>query len=300
MFAFAEDEGPATRLAGALGAPLGRVQLHRFPDGEALTSVAQPSAHTILYRSLARPDDKLMPLLLAADGLRRAGAGQVTLVAPYMPYLRQDKVFAPGQPLSRDVLGRLLGEAFDRIVTVEPHLHRTPDLGSVFMGRRVDVVSVADLFAREIGREGAPIIVGPDAESEPWTAALAGAIGTDHLVFQKKRSGDRQVELRLAAESSVSGRRTVLADDICSSGGTLIAAVRELRARGAASIEIFVAHALFSPATEAALRAVGAVRIVSTDSCPHATNRIQLADTLARVLIQAEAGRAAGPASEEP
>lgn len=284
VFAFVEDEAPAQRLADALGVPCHPIHHHHFPDRESLTTVTGGHDPVLLFRRLDRPDDKLMPLLLAADALRRTGARRLVLVAPYMPYLRQDKVFAPGQSLSRDVFGAALGPAFDRIVTVEPHLHRTPDLAAVFPGTRVSALSTAELFARSIGHQGRPLIVGPDAESEPWAAAVAGALDADHVVFAKHRRGDADVCLELPRQTEAKGRRVVLVDDICSSGATLLAAIDALRSRGAASVEILVAHALFSAAVETDLRQAGAWRIISTDSCDHPTNDLQLAGLLAGAL----------------
>ena len=54
---------------------------------------------------------KLMRALLTADALRRAGAPRVTLVAPYLAYMRQDRVFRPGEPISQRVLGQRLCRA---------------------------------------------------------------------------------------------------------------------------------------------------------------------------------------------
>jgi len=286
VFAFAEDAAPAARLAAELGRRSNEIALHRFPDGEGLPLVEDVPATAILYRSLDDPDPKLMPMLLAADALRRAGAARVVLAAPYLPYLRQDAVFRPGEPLSRDVLGALVGPAFDRIVTVAPHLHRTSDLTPVFAGAPVSVLSAAELLAQEIGSAGEPVIVGPDAESEPWVAEVARALNAPHLVFEKHRSGDRRVELTLPADIDVSGRRLALVDDICSSGGTLAAALRALADRGAARMEVAIVHALFDARTEARLMRAGARRIVSTDSCEHPTNAIHLAGLLAGALRQ--------------
>jgi ribose-phosphate pyrophosphokinase len=283
IFAFEDDHAPAQRLADELQAPLHPVHLHRFPDGEALLTVAGGHDTALLYRGLDRPDDKVLPLRLAADALRRTGVKRLVLVAPYLPYLRQDKVFQPGQPLSRDVLGAVVGPGFDRIVTVEPHLHRTHDLRPVF-GCPVTALSVAPLFAHAINGCGATLVVGPDAESEPWAAAVAQARGGDHAVFKKRRFGDADVALRLPDGLDVAGRKIVLVDDICSSGATLITATRELHARGAATIDVLVTHALFSPQTASTLRQAGVRRIVSTDSCRHPTNGIQLAGLLASAL----------------
>ncbi|HEX6861018.1 MAG TPA: ribose-phosphate diphosphokinase [Caulobacteraceae bacterium] len=281
VHAFEEDAAPAERLARALGLPLRRIALHRFPDGEGMPVVGGAEGTALLYRALDRPDGKLMPLLLATDAMRRAGAKRVVLVAPYMPYLRQDRVFAPGQPLSRDVLGRVIGEAFDRVVTVEPHLHRTADLTPVF-GTPVTSLSAARELARAIGAAGDPLLIGPDAESEQWVEKVADELGADFIVFAKERLGDRRVRLTLPAGAKVAGRRVVLVDDICSSGGTLEAAAAAVT--GAASVEIAIVHALFDEAARARLAAAGVSSIVSTDSCAHPTNAIHLAPLLASAL----------------
>lgn len=284
VFAFADDSPPATRFAAQLGAPLHPIHLHRFPDGETLPTVAQGFDSVFLYRSLDRPNEKIVPLLLAADALRRAGTERIVLVAPYLPYLRQDKVFAPGQPLSRDVLGGVLGPAFDRIVTVAPHLHRTGDLAPVFGGTPIDVLTVAPLLARGLGGGPPPLVVGPDAESEPWASAVARALGAEALVLGKTRCGDDAVKLMAPRTVSVASRRTVLVDDICSSGATLAEAARLLHAKGAASVEAVVVHALFDDAAATSLRHAGISRIASTDSCRHPTNRIYIAGLLADAL----------------
>lgn len=284
VYSFPEDAEPAGRLAEALARPWRAIALHRFPDGESLPTVEAAAKTAILYCALNDPDAKLMPLLLAADALRRAGAQRLVLVAPYMPYLRQDMVFAPGQPLSRDVMGALLGPAFDRIVTVEPHLHRTSELSPVFAGRTVTVLSAAGLLADAIGPAGDPLIIGPDAESEPWAAGVASHLGADHLVFDKQRFGDRAVGLTLRPGSAIGGRRVALVDDICSSGGTLVEAIKAVVARGASAVEVAVVHALFDAEAQARLVAAGAQRVVSTDSCRHPTNAIHLAGLIAGAL----------------
>lgn len=286
VFAFHEDRLPAKRLAAALGVGLQPVDLHILPDGESLPSVSGAAETVLLYRSLDRPDAKLMPLLLAGDALRRAGARRLVLVAPYLPYLRQDAVFEPGQPLSRDVIGALLGPRFERIVTVEPHLHRTADLTPVFAGTPVTALSAAALLAARIGPTEDPVIVGPDEESQPWVMRIAETLGAPHLVLRKHRHGDREVELEMPAGACVTGRRLAIVDDICSTGGTLIGAVRRLRAAGAASVDIAVVHALFKPGVGATLQRMGVGSVISTDACPHPSNRIRVAGLLADALLE--------------
>jgi ribose-phosphate pyrophosphokinase len=283
--AFEDDLIAAQSLARALGLSLHLVSMHRFPDGEGLPRAPSGAFdQLIIYRSLAHPDAKLLPLLLLADAERRTGVGKLTLVAPYMPYLRQDAVFTPGQPVSRDVIGRLLGGAFDLILTVQPHLHRTRDLAAVFAPAQIQAISAADTLAHAIGAAGDPIIVGPDAESRPWAQSVAARLGAPELLLAKTRLGDRQVQIDVPAAAELTGRRVVLIDDICSTGNTLKVAARALLAAGAARVEIVVVHALIGQDDLEALLAEGVASFTSTDSCAHPTNQISLANLLARRL----------------
>ena len=117
-----------------------------------------------------------------------------------------------------------------------------------------------------------------------WTAALARTLGARHLSISKVRQGDRMVELTWPEADQVEAHAVILADDICSTGATLEAALRHLSRMDPASIDVVVAHALFDGATEARLRKAGARRLISTDSCPHPTNAAPLADMMAQAL----------------
>src|SRR3546814_8999402 len=78
----------------------------------------------------------------------------------------------------------------------------------------------------------APLIIGPDSESEQWAGAIAGHIGPPHVVFTKTRRGDRDVIIAAANLSAWKGRTPVLVDDVISSGHTLENAAREIREQG--------------------------------------------------------------------
>jgi len=109
-----------------LRVPLRRISIHQFPDGETLASIGQRRTRSdaIIVRRLDNPNLKILQTLFVADALRRSGARKVTLVVPYFPYLRRDKVFHHGQALSAKVFGELIGHRFDRVITIDPHLHR--------------------------------------------------------------------------------------------------------------------------------------------------------------------------------
>ncbi|WP_375310005.1 ribose-phosphate diphosphokinase [Bradyrhizobium sp. A5] len=277
----------ARRLAARLGLACDEIALHRFPDGELRVAVAPVADTTILYAPLDQPNDKLIALLFAAEALRRGGAKRLVLVAPYLCYMRQDIAFHAGEAISQHAIGTLLATIVDRVVTVDAHLHRTPDIGAVFPGIEAANLSAMPAIADALAAAGvdpATIVIGPDAESEPWVKDLAGRLGLQHTVARKLRRGDRSVEIHFADAALLAGRPALMTDDIVSSGTTLMVAAKALKALGATSVDAVITHALFPPAMVGAFADAGIRSVRSTDSVPHPTNAIALDETLAAAL----------------
>jgi ribose-phosphate pyrophosphokinase len=283
----------AKRLAARLGVGLGvglgfdEIGVHRFPDGELRITVGPAAATTILYIPLDQPNEKLIALLLAAEALRRNGARRLVLVAPYLCYMRQDAAFHPGEAISQRAVGRLLATMMDRIITVDAHLHRTPDIADVFPGIEAENLSAMPAIASALTRSGvdpATVVIGPDAESAPWISDLAGRLELPYTVAKKTRRDDRSVQIELADPDLIRGRPALLVDDIVSSGGTLMVAAKMLKSAGATGIDAIVTHALFSPDMIAAFAQAGIRSVRSSDSVPHPTNAIALDEILAAAL----------------
>lgn len=287
---FAEGATQARQLAEALGLPSHEIATRRFPDGEALVQVAPQPGTALLFRALDRPDAKLVELLLAASALRDSGAERVVLVAPYLAYMRQDIAFAPGQAVSQRVIGTLIAVTFDALVTVDPHLHRTPHLSLVAPGIPAINVSAAPTIAAALAGQVAPdtVLVGPDEESLPWVQAVAAPLGLHAIVGHKVRHGDRDVRIALPEDADLAGRPTLLVDDLISSGGTLLTCAELLRAAGASSVAAVATHCLASDEDLARLSAHGIAPVMATDTVPCASAAIAMASALA------EAIRAAG------
>ncbi|WP_024889076.1 ribose-phosphate pyrophosphokinase [Luteimonas huabeiensis] len=279
------NEAFAARLAAALDAQVGRVETRRFPDGESYVRLhGDPAGRAVdLVCTLARPDPQFLPLVFAADAARELGAAQVNLIAPYLAYMRQDSRFRPGECITSRSFARLLSSTFDRLLTVDPHLHRHPALSAIY-AMPTATLQAAPLLAGWIAANvDAPLIVGPDEESEQWAGAIARGIGAPHAVLRKTRHGDRAVEIDVPDLSRHRGRTAVLVDDIASSGRTLAVAARKLSEQGFARPECVVVHALFADEAFAELAPLFA-RISSTDAVPHPSNRIALAPLLADAL----------------
>ena len=275
----------AADLARVLGVRCDTVEVHHFPDGESRVRLAEKVAgRAVLFCTLDRPNARLVELLLAAAAARERGAAHLTLVAPYLCYMRQDKAFRPGEVVSQRVIGRFLAGLFDRVVTVDPHLHRVATLGEAVPARDAVCLSAAPLIGRFLAaRGGRPLLLGPDEESAQWVSAAAAAGGLDFAVGRKERLGDREVRVRLP-EVPCAGRAVVLVDDVAATGRSLAETARQVLERGARSVAVLVTHPVFAGDAEAQLRSAGAGPLWSTDSISHPTNVISLAPLLADAL----------------
>ncbi len=281
-----DDEQPAALgLAQAAGLVPAPVQSHRFPDGEIRLRLpdALPE-RVVLLRTLDHPNEKLVELLLAARTARSLGARHVTLVAPYLAYMRQDIAFNPGEAVSQRIVGRFLAELFDAVITVDPHLHRVDTLQEAVPVGQAVVLSGAPLLADLIAqRRPGALLVGPDSESAQWVSQAAARHGFDHAVCTKQRHGDHAVEIELPA-LSVAGRAVVLMDDVASTGHTVAQAARLLRGAGAVSVDVAVTHALLSDDALRQLQAAGVGAFWSTDCVTHPSNVVKMAAPLAEAL----------------
>lgn len=289
VHAFPNGAGHAAALAGCLGIAFAPIGHHRFPDGESLVQVnpAMAPGCSLICCSLVDPNAKLVDLLLAASALRDNGAQQVMLVAPYLGYMRQDMAFAPGQAVSQRVVGRLLADHFDGVLTVDPHLHRIAALGDAVPGIAAVSVSAASVLAAALGEASDTVLAGPDAESRQWVEAIGHPAGLPVLVGAKQRHGDRAVTVTFDQPDMVRGRRVVLVDDVISSGTTLARAAEALLAAGASSVEVLATHCLASADDLARLTAAGITRIRATDSVAGPVATIPLAGLLADAIRKA-------------
>lgn len=284
VFGFAGQEAASERLARALGVPHRLVTVRQFPDGESLVRVEPSSATALLYRTLDHPNDKLVELLLAASALRDNGAERVILIAPYLAYMRQDTAFLPGEAVSQRVVGNLLAQHFDGLLTLDPHLHRTHSLGAIMPGMRAVSMSAAPLLAAALDPGNDPLLVGPDGEARQWVERIATRLSLEFILGRKRRNGDRDVQLEIPDAERAHGRRVVLVDDLISSGSTLAAAARLLRTAAAGKIEAIATHCLADKSDLEKLRRAGIASVRASDSVPGPVGILPIAPFLAEEI----------------
>ena len=285
IIALPGNEAMAERLARGVGAEIGQLETRQFPDGESYVRHADDVAgrHVVLVCTLDRPDTKFLRLAFAADAARQLGAAKVGLVAPYLSYMRQDRRFSPGEAISSATFASMVSSLVDWLVTVDPHLHRYGSLSEIY-SVPARVVRAAPLLSVWIKMHvSAPLIIGPDVESEQWVLDVANAVGAPYKVLRKVRKGDRLVEIEIPDLGAFSAHTPVLVDDIASSAKTMIETAGHLAARGMHPPVCLAVHGLFSDAAFDEL-AAKASTVVTTNSVTHPSNAIDIAPAMSATV----------------
>lgn len=284
LFCLSPDSDLAPRLAAAGGWHTGELEVRRFPDGESYVRYDTPvTGHPVLLLcSLDRPDAKLPALLFAAATARELGAISVGLICPYLPYMRQDRRFKPGEALAAALFARILSADLDWLVTVDPHLHRFRSLTDVYPIPAI-AVHAAPLISAWVAREiPKPLFIGPDEESEQWVSAVAREAGAPYRTLRKIRRGDRDVQVSVPDIAGLEDHTPVLVDDIASTARTMIETVWHVRSARLRSPICVVVHAIFAGDSYRELQQAGAARIVSTNTISHVSNAIDVSELLIR------------------
>ncbi len=260
-----------------------RVESRRFPDGETYLRLHDSVEGALVWvmATLRDPDPLALTLLFLADTARELGAASVGLAAPYLPYMRQDIRFQPGEAVTSRTFARVISQSFDRLVTVDPHLHRYPSLDVIY---RIPTAAApsAPAIARWISqRLPRPVVIGPDGESEQWVRDVAARVGCPVLVLTKQRLGDRSVEISLPQAAGLADRQPVLIDDIISSARTMATAVRHVRAVFRQAPACIGVHAVLAPDAMDVLQAAGAGEVVTCNTLAHAPGAIDVFGELA-------------------
>lgn len=286
VLAMPGNEALAGQLVSGLSAREVGMEWRRFPDGEAYVRICSDvsGVHVFIVCSLVNPDPKVPSLLFAARTARQLGASKITLVAPYLAYMRQDKAFKAGEAVTSACFSAWISQYFDDLVTVDPHLHRYNRLSEVYPIPS-QVLHAAPLIGRWVSVHVAnPLIVGPDDESRQWASEIASASDAPFTVLEKLRSGDRQVDVRLPDLARWQHHTPVLVDDIVSSGHTMIAAAQGLKTQGFSTLFCIAVHAVFADDAYAELTGIFD-RVVSTDTVPHTSNAIALAELISKGIL---------------
>ncbi len=260
-------------LARALGRPLGKCQLERFPDGELHVELQEDvrGRNVCLVQPTSPPvGENLLELLLMADACWRGGAARLTAVVPYFGYARHDRRSRPGEALGGRLVADLLERGhFDRIVAVNLH---TSSLEGCF-AMPLEHLDAAPMLAEAVRPLAGPgaVVVSPDLGAVKLAERYARTLGLPLAIVHKRRESGANVSVQ-GLVGEVKGLRPIIIDDLISTAGTIAATAETVRKEGCADeITVVATHALLvGPAVER-LSKVPIRRLISTDSVVHRT-----------------------------
>lgn len=272
----------AKSLHQALGYDLGNITLHQFPDEETvikIDSLVQDS-EIIFIANLEHPNSKLLPLLFAAETARELGAKKIGLIAPYLPYMRQDKRFHSGESVTSRYFATLISSYFDGLLTIDPHLHRWHSLTDIYTipAKTLHAIDAISTWIKMNVPNA--LLIGPDAESSQWVSEIAQKIDMPFLILDKVRKGDNLVEASMPNVGLYQNRTPILVDDIISTAATMIETVHHLKSLNMKPPICIGVHALFSGHAYDDLLTAGAKKIVTANTIAHASNQIDLKDII--------------------
>jgi len=286
ILAYPGNESLGTKLAKLLAGDLAEFRLRKFPDGESYVQfLKSPKGRELMVLcSLDRPDAKILPLIFLAETARELGATSVGLVAPYLSYLRQDRRFHEGEGVTSRYFSKLLSAYLDGLVTVDPHLHRIPELSQIY-SIPTRVVHAAPEISRWLkANVERPFLIGPDSESQQWVEGIATSLGAPFVVCQKERLGDREVKVIVPLDHLDSNHTPVLVDDIISTGRSMVAALVKIKAVTKITPVCIGVHAVFAQHAHRELLAAGAKRVVTCNTIAHPSNDIDLSLPLSEAV----------------
>lgn len=236
----------AKEVANYLGVELGKLELNRFPDGEIEVQIMENvrGRDVFILQTIALdPNNHLMELLIIVDALKRSSARSIAAVIPYFGYCRQDRKDKPRVPITAKLVANLLTNAgATRVLTMDLHAGQLQG----FFDIPVDNLYGRPLLTAAFKRfePNNLIVLAPDVGSVKLARAYAAQLGVDFAVVDKHRIDAERVEV-VTVIGDVKGKDVLLADDMSSTGGTLVSAAKACREKGAHRIFAAVTHGIF-------------------------------------------------------
>ncbi|MBU0459373.1 MAG: ribose-phosphate diphosphokinase [Nanoarchaeota archaeon] len=277
----------AKKIAKQLKCKFSPLTIKSFPDGDIYlkynTNLKKQKV-VIVQSFQPHADMSLFDIIFAAETAKDLGAKKVILVAPYLGYMRQDKRFHSGECISSRVMAKLLNNSVDKLITIDPHIHRYKSLKDIFTIPAVNLTAnnlIADYIEKHFKNE---VIIGPDWESYQWAEAIAKRINVEATVLKKERFSSRHVEVKIVKKIPISMKNVVIVDDIISTGHTVIEAAKKAKQFGARSISVIGVHGLFVENALMKLRKAGIKNIITTNCIEGKTAKIDVGSLLVREL----------------
>lgn len=242
----------AQEVGEHLGIPLGQITLGQFPDGEISVQILENvrGRDVFVLQTIALdPNFYLMELLIIIDALKRASARSVIPVIPYFGYCRQDRKDKPRVPITAKLIANLLTKAgASRLLSVDLHAGQLQGFFDIPVDNVHGKIPLIEA-CRQFNLKNC-VVVAPDIGSVKTARAFADELKVELAIINKHRVNALEVD-EVTLIGDVQGKDVLLADDMCSTGGTLVSAAKACQGKGAQRIFAAVSHGIcVGPAIE--------------------------------------------------
>ncbi len=257
----------AEAICKNIGIELGKCTVDAFPDGETFVKIEENVRGEDVYviQSTSPPTNhNLMELFIMMDALRRASASRITAVLPFYGYARQDRKDQPRVPITAKLVANLLVAAgTNRVLTMDLHAQQIQG----FFDIPVDHLYAAPVMYKHIKEKELPdlVVVTPDVGGIKMAHAYSQMLEAGLAIVAKRRKSATEIEA-MTVIGEIRGKTVLLVDDLTETAGTLTAAAKLLKRKGARSILACVSHALLNDMGIERLRKSAIDELITTDT----------------------------------
>ena len=256
IFSLSSNQAVAEKVAKKYNAELGVVSIDKFADGEVLVKTLSEvkNKNAVIIESTAKnAHETLFELLLLVDSIKRSGARSIRLFIPYFGYSRQERVSWFNEPVSCEVVAKILDTAeVNEILTFDLH---HDDIVSFFKTKFINLPTTKlfedyykEYFANHKIDLKDVVVVSPDHGSNTRADLLVSALkGSKKVILNKYRPKPNLAEHLEVNVDEVKDKVCIIIDDIIDTGGTIISASDLLLKSGAKSVLVAASHGVFSP-----------------------------------------------------
>ncbi len=287
------------KIAKYIGAPLGEIDITRFPDGEIFVKVKENIRGRdvfVVQSTCHSPNENLMELLIMIDAMKRASAERITAVIPYYGYARQDRKDQPRVPITAKLVANLLVAAgVSRLLTVDLHAQQIQG----FFDIPVDHLYGFPVISKYLQAKKFKnlVVVAPDTGGVKAAYAYSQLMGSELAIVAKQRLGPSEVEA-FTLVGKVDGCTAIMVDDLTTTAGTLCSAATLLQEHGAAEVYAAVSHATITELGVERLKASAIKELVVTDTVPlnvdfgdYPVTVLTVAELLGEAILRIHEGR---------
>ena len=238
----------AREIAEQLGIELGKSSTRRLPDSEThvmIDEVVRDQDIFIIQTGSPPVNEHMMELFLYLDAFRRASAHSVSVVIPYFPYARQDRMARGREAISARVVANLL-EAMgaNRVIFIDIHNRAIQGFFNIPVDPLSAVPLLVEYFCQPEFRDAA--IVSPDVGRAGMAGRYAEQLNLPLVVMHKRRKDFESTETTHVV-GDIRGRRPIMIDDLMA-GGSVLKQLDALYENGAVGKACFsITHPILLP-----------------------------------------------------